>query len=68
MTDHNWDMARVEKLRATMTDADVETLRAREKTDPRSLTIDEVGVLFLITRERIRKLEAKARDPSDGTK
>jgi DNA-directed RNA polymerase sigma subunit (sigma70/sigma32) len=44
-----------------MTDAEIEALRARALIDPQSLTLDESGVLFLVTREQIRAIEAKAR-------
>jgi hypothetical protein len=56
-----WDRARLEKLRATMTDAEIDALRTRSETDLNSLTLDEVGVLFLVTRDRIRLMEATAR-------
>jgi DNA-directed RNA polymerase sigma subunit (sigma70/sigma32) len=52
-----WDMSRVEELRASMSDAEIAALKAKGKSKAGSLTIDEVGVLFLITRERIRELE-----------
>ena len=56
-----WDRVRLEKLRATMIHADIDALHARSKTDLTSLTLDEVGVLFLVTRDRIRLIEATAR-------
>jgi len=43
-----------------MSDADVEALKARSEADPDSLSMDELGVLFLVTRERIRAIEARA--------
>ena len=33
-----------------MSDADIAALRARSENDPNALTLDEVGVLFLVTR------------------
>jgi len=65
MTDPTWDIERVTALRARMSDADIEALHAREKSNPNSLTADEMGVLFIVTRERIRELEAMARDSSN---
>jgi len=55
-----WDVKRSEQLRASMSDAELSALMARSNADPRSLTLDEVGVLFLVTRDRIRAIEAKA--------
>jgi DNA-directed RNA polymerase sigma subunit (sigma70/sigma32) len=55
-----WDMGRVEQLRASMSDAEIAALKAKGKSKAGSLTIDEVGVLFLVTRERIRELERLA--------
>ena len=43
-----------------MSDADIEALTARSEADPDSLSMDELGVLFLVTRERIRAIEARA--------
>jgi len=43
-----------------MTSAQIDALQARPMTDLDSLTLDEVGVLFLETRDRIRTIEAKA--------
>jgi DNA-directed RNA polymerase sigma subunit (sigma70/sigma32) len=62
-----WDRKRSEKLRAAMTDAEIEALFERSKSDLDSLSIDEVGVLFLITRDRIRLIEARLK-PDDGKK
>ena len=56
----NWDLKRSEQLRAKMSEAELLALQARSDADPGSLTLDEVGVLFLVTRERIRAIEAKA--------
>jgi DNA-directed RNA polymerase sigma subunit (sigma70/sigma32) len=58
---HKWDRARLEKLRAAMSDPEIDALRARSETALNSLTLGEVGVLFIVTRERIRTIEAKAR-------
>jgi DNA-directed RNA polymerase sigma subunit (sigma70/sigma32) len=44
-----------------MTRAEIDALQARSKTDLDSLTLDDVGVLFLETRDRIRTIEATAR-------
>jgi DNA-directed RNA polymerase sigma subunit (sigma70/sigma32) len=57
---YKWDRVRLETLRATMTSAQIDALQARPMTDLDSLTLDEVGVLFLETRDRIRTIEAKA--------
>jgi DNA-directed RNA polymerase sigma subunit (sigma70/sigma32) len=61
-----WDRARLEKLRATMTRAEIDALRARSNADLNSLSLDEVGILFLDTRDRIRAIEAKARGTRGG--
>jgi hypothetical protein len=58
---YEWDRARLEKLRATMTRAEIDALQARSKADLDSLTLDDVGLLFLETRDRIRTIEAKSR-------
>ena len=60
------DEERLSRLRAAMSDADLQRLEARSKVDSKSLTLDEVGVLFIWTRERIRAFEKKARgEPED---
>jgi len=56
-----WDRERSERLRLSLTDADIDALKRRADSDPGSLTLDEVGVLFLVTRDRIREIERKAR-------
>ena len=56
----NWDLKRSEQLRAKLSEAELLALLARSDVDPRSLSLDEVGVLFLVTRDRIRAIEAKA--------
>jgi len=61
MTGPKWDRRRLELLHASMTRADIDLLRARSDAAPDSLTLDEVGVLFLETRDRIRAIEAAAR-------
>ena len=59
-----WDRERSEELRATMSAADINALMQRSQRDPTSLSIDEVGVLFLVTRERIRAIEAQLNNDS----
>ena len=59
-----WDKERSEKLRATMSAAEIDALLQRSQSDPKSLSIDEVGVLFLVTRERIRAIEARLKNDS----
>lgn len=60
------DRQRSEQLRATLSEADIKALAKRAKSDPRSLTLDELGVLFLVSRDRIRAIEAKARRNAPG--
>ena len=62
MTGHSrkWDRVRLEQLRAKMSRAEIDELRARSEADLNSLSLDEVGILFLETRDRIRTIEAKA--------
>ena len=57
-----WNLERCERLRASMSDTEIEALRARSLVDRASLRLEEVGVLFLVTREQIRAIEAKAKD------
>jgi DNA-directed RNA polymerase sigma subunit (sigma70/sigma32) len=52
-----WDMRRIEQLRASLTDAELVALKSKGQSNPASLSLDEVGVLFLVTRERIREIE-----------
>jgi DNA-directed RNA polymerase sigma subunit (sigma70/sigma32) len=59
-----WDRERSEKLRATMSASEIDALMQREQRDPASLSIDEVGVLLLVTRERIRAIEARLKNDS----
>jgi DNA-directed RNA polymerase sigma subunit (sigma70/sigma32) len=61
-----WDRRRSEQLRSTLTESDIEALKTRAESDPSSLSIDEVGVLFLVTRDRIRAIEEKARREKRG--
>jgi DNA-directed RNA polymerase sigma subunit (sigma70/sigma32) len=56
------DEERLSLLRNEMSDTELQQLEARSKADPKSLTLDEVGILFLWTRERIRAFEMKAQD------
>jgi DNA-directed RNA polymerase sigma subunit (sigma70/sigma32) len=52
-----WDMRRIEQLRASLTDAELVALKSKGQSNPASLSLDEVGMLFLVTRERIREIE-----------
>jgi DNA-directed RNA polymerase sigma subunit (sigma70/sigma32) len=62
---YEWHRARLEKIKETMSDAELAALKSRSETDPDSLTLDEVGLVFLITRDRIRTIEAEARKNRD---
>ena len=48
-----------------MSVAEIEDLQTRAMKGTKSLTLDEVGILFLLTRERIREIEEKARRESE---
>jgi DNA-directed RNA polymerase sigma subunit (sigma70/sigma32) len=61
VSNDKWDLGRSERLRATLSASDIEALLVRSEKDPKALTLDEVGVLFLVTRDKIRAIEAKAR-------
>ena len=61
-----WDRKRSERLRASMSDEQIAALTARSERDPQSLSLDEVGVLYLVTRERIRDIEAQAKSSGGG--
>ena len=61
-----WDRKRSERLRASMSDEQIAALTARCERDPQSLSLDEVGVLYLVTRERIRDIEAQAKSGRGG--
>ncbi len=52
-----FDVARLSKLREAMTDADLRSIEVRFKADRKSLSEDEVGVLYIWTREKIREFE-----------
>jgi DNA-directed RNA polymerase sigma subunit (sigma70/sigma32) len=58
---HYWNRERSEQLRSTLSEADIDELKRRADSDPGSLTLDEVGVLFLVTRDRIREIEKRVR-------
>jgi DNA-directed RNA polymerase sigma subunit (sigma70/sigma32) len=60
--ERGWDRQRSEQLRATLSEAEIEALAKRGESDPRTLTLDELGVLFLVTRDRIRAIEKAGRD------
>jgi len=55
-----WSRERAEELRTAMSDAELEALKVRGRDDPASLSLDEVGVLFLASREQIRAIETAA--------
>jgi DNA-directed RNA polymerase sigma subunit (sigma70/sigma32) len=55
-----WDMRRAEQLRSAMTVDEIRSLKAKGETNPASLSLDEVGVLFLLARDRIREIERLA--------
>ena len=61
MTD-GWrlDRQRLEKVLEGMSDPEREKLQARSKSGLKSLTLDEIGLLFLMTREKIRAIERQA--------
>lgn len=58
----SWDMRRVEQLRSAMTVDEIDALKLKGRANPAALTLDEVGVLFLIARERIREIERTLSD------
>ena len=58
----NLDKERLAKLLEGMSQADRERLEAQAKAGAKALTMDEVGILFLMTREKIRAIEKKAGD------
>ena len=60
-----WDMRRVEHMRSSMTTDQIAALKAKGQANPAALTLDEVGVLFLFSRERIREIERTTGD-KDG--
>jgi DNA-directed RNA polymerase sigma subunit (sigma70/sigma32) len=70
MTSQNDDFEtqRFQKLRDAMSADDIQALRARFKQNPNSLSADEVGVLYVVTRKRIRAFETKARRKKDREK
>jgi DNA-directed RNA polymerase sigma subunit (sigma70/sigma32) len=61
-----WDKKRCEALRARMSPAEITALLKRSRADSSQLTLDDVGVLFIVTRDRIRELEAQARGNTGG--
>jgi hypothetical protein len=68
MTDagRKFDEARLSKLREAMSDAELKSLDARYKADRNSLREDEVGVLYVWTREKMREFEKWAAQPLGG--
>jgi DNA-directed RNA polymerase sigma subunit (sigma70/sigma32) len=65
--DNTWDKKRCEALREQMSAAQIAALLERSRADSAQLTLDEVGVLFIVTRDRIRELEAQARGKAGGS-
>jgi DNA-directed RNA polymerase sigma subunit (sigma70/sigma32) len=64
--DDTWDKRRCEELVARMSPAEIDALLERSRADSSRLTLDEVGVLFIVTRDRIREIEAQARGNTRG--
>jgi DNA-directed RNA polymerase sigma subunit (sigma70/sigma32) len=65
-----FDVARLSKLREALTDAELKSIEVRFKADRKSLSEDEVGILYVWTREKIREFEAWAaqrRGDEDGS-
>jgi DNA-directed RNA polymerase sigma subunit (sigma70/sigma32) len=59
------DSERLRQLRQSMTVEDIAALRRRFDRDPNGLSKDEVAVLYLVTREKIRAFERKAQRKRD---
>jgi DNA-directed RNA polymerase sigma subunit (sigma70/sigma32) len=74
MTDESKTAAdRLRELRDEMSQEQLEGLRVRFETNPDSVSVDEVRILYMVTREKIQVFEAKARrklgagnEPPDG--
>jgi len=68
MTDagRKFDEARLSKLREPMSDAELNSLDARYKADRNSLSEDEVGILYVWTREKMQDFEKWAAKPLGG--
>jgi hypothetical protein len=49
------EQERLAKLRAAMSNADIDRLRARAKARTKSLSLEEVGILFLLAGEKVRR-------------
>jgi hypothetical protein len=65
-----FDVARLSKLREAMTDAELKSIEVRFKADRKSLSEDEVGILYVWTLEKIREFEewaAQRRGDEDGS-
>jgi len=61
MSDSDIESDRLKRLRDSMTQAEIDNLKARFDSQPDSLSRDEIAVLYLVTRERIAVFESKAR-------
>ena len=61
MSDSEIDSARLKRLRDSITEAEIESLKVRFDSQPDSLSRDEIAMLYLVTRERIAVFESKAR-------
>jgi hypothetical protein len=65
MSDNELESGRFKRLRESMTQAEIESLKARFDSQPDSLSRNEIAVLYLVTRERIAVFESKARKRSE---
>ena len=55
-----FDQERLARLLEAMSEEERQQLQLRAKAGVEPLTLDDVGMLFLMTREQIRALEKKA--------
>ena len=64
-SDEPLDSERLKQLRESMTAEEIAALRRRFDRDPNGLSKDEVAVLYLVTKEKIRAFEVKAQRKRD---
>lgn len=64
-SDERLDSERLRQLRQSMTAEEIAALRRRFDRNPNGLSKDEVAVLYLVTKEKIRDFEAKAQRKRD---